>query len=145
MDSKREQISGDTARGHEEIELIYDKCKFRDKGIILNAPGAIEKQWLEFGFTNELKPETPGENTLVFVNNKAEFEAFLEQQLPNIVRDSVLWFAYPKGTSKIKTDIHRDILWALAKPYGIRAVTAISIDTTWSGLRFRPIALVGKK
>ncbi|MGP8215089.1 MAG: hypothetical protein ACLQQ4_05955 [Bacteroidia bacterium] len=59
-------------------------------------------------------------------------------------RIAVLWFAYPKGTSKIKTDINRDTLRVTGEKYGITTVTAISIDDTWSALRFRPIDKAGK-
>ena len=69
---------------------------------------------------------------------------FLGTELSKIEFDSVLWFAYPKGTSKIKTDINRDILRATGEEFGITTVTAISIDETWSALRFRPIMQVGK-
>ena len=69
---------------------------------------------------------------------------FLKRGLENIEPDSVLWFAYPKGTSKIKTDINRDTIRMTGDEFGITTVTAISIDDTWSALRFRPIKKVGK-
>lgn len=83
-------------------------------------------------------------NTLVFINNNKEYLNFLTTNLKNIEPDSVLWFAYPKGTSKIKTDINRDTIRLTGEEFGITTVTAISIDDTWSALRFRPIDKVGK-
>ena len=62
----------------------------------------------------------------------------------NTVPDSTLWFAYPKVSSGIKTDINRDKLKETAETFGITTVAAISIDNTWSALRFRPIDRVGK-
>lgn len=53
-------------------------------------------------------------------------------------------FANAKGTSKIKTNISRDIIRVTGKDYNITTVSAISIDDTWSALRFRPIEKVGK-
>ena len=50
----------------------------------------------------------------------------------------------PKGTSKIKTDINRDTIRVTGEEFNITTVTAISIDDTWSALRFRPIDKVGK-
>ena len=84
------------------------------------------------------------ENTLVFVNNQEEYLYFLNNKLEKIVIDSVLWFAYPKGTSKIKTDINRDTIRVTGELFNITTVSAISINETWSGLRFRPIDKVGK-
>ncbi|HUZ61215.1 MAG TPA: hypothetical protein VMU83_20735 [Hanamia sp.] len=80
----------------------------------------------------------------MFINNQKEYLDFLKKDLKNIEPDSMLWFAYPKGTSKIKTDINRDTIRETGEQYGITTVTAISINDTWSALRFRPIDRVGK-
>jgi len=82
---------------------------------------------------------------LVFVYNRKEFVNFLGNELIHIESDSVLWFAYPKGTSNIKTDINRDILRITGEDFLITTVTAISLNDIWSALRFRPIDQVGKK
>ncbi|RVU24131.1 hypothetical protein EOJ36_09395 [Sandaracinomonas limnophila] len=119
------------------------KLKFRSQGIVLNAPKIMEEEFLKLGFKTQFE-DSKSENTLVFLSSKSDFISFLEEDLSQIEFDSVLWFAYPKGTSKIKTDINRDILRVTGEEFGITTVTAISIDETWSALRFRPIAQVGK-
>ena len=78
------------------------------------------------------------------MNNNKEYLEFLNNQLDKIEPDSVLWFAYPKGTSKVKTDVNRDTIRVTGEEYKITTVSAISIDDTWSGLRFRPTDRVGK-
>lgn len=125
------------------MKEIIKKFKFKDNGIVINAPTAIEKEFVKLGFTTSFS-KAKSINTLVFINDKKEFLAFLNKQLKNIEHDSVLWFAYPKGTSKIKTDINRDIIRGLGEEYKLATVTAISIDDIWSALRFRPIDKVGK-
>jgi hypothetical protein len=52
--------------------------------------------------------------------------------------DKLTWIAYPKA-GQLDTDLNRDKLWALLKPSGIRPVRQVSIDETWSALRFRPV------
>jgi hypothetical protein len=47
------------------------------------------------------------------------------------------WIAYPKA-GQLGTDLNRDILWKKLESIGIRAVRQISIDDTWSAMRFRP-------
>lgn len=126
------------------IEEIIKKLKFKDKGIVLNAPAGIEKEFIELGFTTIFDKKVKSKNTLFFINNNKEYLNFLHNQLRNVVPDSVLWFAYPKGTSKIKTDINRDTIRVTGEQFNITTVTAISIDDTWSALRFRPIDRVGK-
>jgi len=126
------------------ITDIIKKFKFRDKAVVLNAPATIEKEFVKLGFTTTFDKKMKSANTLVFINDNKEYLNFLENSLKNIEPDSVLWFAYPKGTSKIKTDINRDTIRLAGEDFGITTVTAISIDDTWSALRFRPIEKVGK-
>lgn len=126
------------------MEQLIKKLKFRDNGVILNAPAGIAQQFVGMGFKTAFDKKAKSSNTLVFINNNKEYLEFLKKQLGQIEPDSVLWFAYPKGTSKIKTDINRDTIRVTGEEFGITTVTAISIDDTWSALRFRPIDRVGK-
>jgi hypothetical protein len=118
------------------------KLKFKDTPTVINAPADWEKEFVKLGFKTVLEKKST--NTLVFINNNKEYLDFLNKQLKNIEPDSVLWFAYPKGTSKIKTDINRDTIRVTGEEFNITTVTAVSIDDTWSALRFRPIDKVGK-
>ena len=123
---------------------IIKKFRFKELGIVINSPENLETKFVELGFKTSFDNNTKSTNTLVFINDKKEYLDFLNNQLEHIVPDSVLWLAYPKGTSKVKTDINRDSIRVLAEDFNITTVTAISIDDTWSALRFRPIDKVGK-
>lgn len=129
---------------YQAMQDIIKKFKFKNMGIVLNAPTTIEKEMVKLGFKTKLDKKAKSANTLIFINNNKEYLDFLTKNLKNIEPDSVLWFAYPKGTSKIKTDINRDSIRVTGEKYNITAVTAISVDDTWSALRFRPIDKVGK-
>jgi hypothetical protein len=60
--------------------------------------------------------------------------------------DVVLWFAYPKGTSKRHaSEINRDTGWESLKSAGFETVRLVAIDADWSALRFRRAAYVGGK
>lgn len=120
------------------------KLKFKANGIVINAPTELEEEFVKLHFKTELNKKIKNSNTLVFINNNSEYLDFLKNNLIYIEKDSVLWFAYPKGTSKIKTDINRDTIRITGEEYGITTVTAISINAIWSALRFRPIDRVGK-
>lgn len=126
------------------MQEIIKKFKFKDAPIIINAPASLAPAFEKLGFANNINPKGKSTNTLVFINNSQEYLEFLTNSLKNIEPDSVLWFAYPKGTSKIKTDINRDTVRETGEGFGITTVTAVSIDDTWSALRFRPIDRVGK-
>ena len=119
------------------------KFRFKDKALVINAPIILENEFKEFGFRSLPGLTEKSSNTLAFVNNSIELLSFLNTQLINIVPYNVFWIAYPKGTSTIKTDINRDTIRETAQEYGLKTVTAVSIDNTWSALRFRPVEKSG--
>lgn len=127
------------------MKTILPKFKFKGSPTVINAPLNLSKEFIEMGFATAFDKKVKSKDTLFFVNNEKEFINFLNKNLDNVESDSVLWFAYPKGTSGVKTDVNRDSLWALGEEYGITSVAAISINEIWSALRFRPIDRVGKK
>lgn len=137
-----EKITMNTSTSN--VDETIRKLKFKDKALVISAPAELESAFLKAGFKNYFDKKEKSSNTLVFLNNKKELLDFLNKDLKKIEADSVLWLAYPKGTSKIKSDINRDIIRETAEECDITTVTAISIDDTWSALRFRPIDRVGK-
>lgn len=108
--------------------------------LIMNAPD---------GFTQRLEPLPEGarlyispggrfDEVLVFAGSQAELNRYAPVALQAVKPSGLLWFAYPKKTSKIKTDISRDAGWDVATSAGWLPVTQIAVDNTWSALRFRP-------
>ncbi|HXW36977.1 MAG TPA: hypothetical protein VEJ36_03630 [Nitrososphaerales archaeon] len=53
-------------------------------------------------------------------------------------RDELAWIAYPKA-GKLDTDLNRDRLRELAGKFGVNSVRLVSLDDTWSAMRFRPV------
>lgn len=52
--------------------------------------------------------------------------------------DAVIWFAYPKRTSKRYTcEFNRDSGWSVIRAAGFDSVRMVAIDEDWSALRFR--------
>lgn len=55
----------------------------------------------------------------------------------------LLWFAYPKGTSKkYKCDFNRDDGWEPLRKLGFDTVRQVAIDEDWSALRFRRVEFI---
>ena len=73
-----------------------------------------------------------------FVYSKADVDRLAPSALAAMKDGGLMWFAYPKKTSKIKTDINRDMGWDVVNNAGMEGIAIISIDGTWSSLRFRP-------
>lgn len=84
------------------------------------------------------------EAVLLFVNNLAEVASQAPEAIRLVRPDGLLWIAYPKGSSRIKTDVNRDTLWKALEPTGWRPVRQIALDQVWSAMRFRPASMVGK-
>jgi hypothetical protein len=90
------------------------------------------------GFRLATKKTIPGESALlVFVTNRATLEGYLKTIAESAAADRLTWVAYPKG-GQLETDLNRDSLARVLIAQGVRPVTQISIDSTWSALRFRP-------
>jgi hypothetical protein len=81
--------------------------------------------------------EAPVDMIQVFVDSRAELEAQLPRLKGLLAPKGMLWVTYHKGTSKVKTDIHRDSINAYAKSIGLEGVAMISIDDDWSALRLK--------
>ena len=51
---------------------------------------------------------------------------------------SLLWISFPKGASKLQTDLTRDKGWDSIQSTNLKWVTLISVNETWSAFGFRP-------
>jgi hypothetical protein len=60
-----------------------------------------------------------------------------EQAVSAARADRLAWISYPKG-GQLGTDLNRDRLAAALAAHGVQPVRQVSIDDTWSALRFRP-------
>jgi len=89
------------------------------------------------GVTVLLELTGPVDFIQVFVANRKELEEQLGRLKASLKPDGALWVTYHKGTSKIKTDIHRDSINAYAKTLGMEGVAMISLDDDWSALRLK--------
>ena len=82
---------------------------------------------------------------LVFVTERKQIENRIETVYPKLVGDAILWFAYPKKSSKkYTTEITRDFGWGVLGDYNLEPVTQISIDEDWTALRFRKVSFIKK-
>ncbi len=82
---------------------------------------------------------------IVFVTEKKQIENRIETVYPKLIGDAVLWFAYPKKSSKkYVSEINRDNGWGVLGDYNLEAVRQVSIDEDWSALRFRKVSFIKK-
>ena len=72
-----------------------------------------------------------------FVKDKAQMEEELEQVLSLVKDDVVCWIYYPKGTSKMQTDLTRDKGWDELLKHNMQWISLVSFDETWSAFGMR--------
>lgn len=69
---------------------------------------------------------------LVFANDSKTLLRDCKVAVEAAKADRLSWIAYPKA-GQLGTDMNRDELLRLMKPYGIQGVRLLSIDNVWSG------------
>jgi hypothetical protein len=112
------------------------------KLIIINPPdGYLDRIGKLPESTNYIKLNNqPADVIQVFVKNMDEVLPNVEMWKKSLKPKGILWITYPKGTSRVKTDLNRDILWKRLKDYGLDGVAMFSVDATWSAMRFNIIS-----
>jgi len=80
-----------------------------------------------------------------FVKDKSQMEKELKKVLPLIKGDVMCWLFYPKGTSKIQTDLNRDSVWTILQGKKVQMINLISFDDTWSAFAMRQKTEAHKK
>jgi hypothetical protein len=82
---------------------------------------------------------------IAFVKTQQEVNALVPILAQKLHGDGLLWFAYPKGSSKKYTcDFNRDTGWGQLGELGFESVRMIAIDEDWSALRFRRTEYIKK-
>lgn len=93
------------------------------------------------GMPPGVKAQTEGEGQvdliLAFIANWQDLEAQLPALKQRLKPRGLLWIAYHKGTSKVKTDIHRDSINAYAGTLGWVGVAMVAINEDWAALRLK--------
>ena len=83
---------------------------------------------------------------LIFVKKVKEVENIAPVALHNLTADGILWFCFPKKTSKLFTSgLDRDHGWEALNRSGFYGVRLISVDENWSAMRFRNIRFIKSK
>ena len=120
---------------------IAQKLKIKEGFTLLalHAPENFEKQLQPLPAGVKILSDVKKFNQLHwFVLNKAQLEKELDKVLKLVKEDVVCWIYYPKGTSKIQTDLTRDKGWDKLLQYNeLQWISLIAFDETWSTFGFR--------
>ena len=113
------------------------KLKSGLKAAVINAPE---------NYVDTLKHNTALSPTLngkfdwiqIFVRDKAELDALAPKAAKALRPESILWISFPKGASKIQTDLTRDQGWEGVQKLDLKWINLVSVNETWSAFAMRP-------
>lgn len=106
--------------------------------VALGSPVAYEK--LVGGIPGEVKVSTSLRGAVDFIHFFTKFESELRSMFPklkkSLVEDGMLWVSWPKGASKVATDLNENVVRKIGLEAGLVDVKVCAVDETWSGLKF---------
>lgn len=125
---------------------MWKKLQSTSSGLcgIINSPKSFDAHLASLPKTLEIVSNLASRNTsdipfsLTFCYSLSDLNFLAPIVAKNSTPTSIMWFAYPKKSSKlIKSDLSRDVfdLGSL----GLEAVSAVAIDDDWSALRFKRV------
>ena len=126
-----------------EMSPLWKKMNLKDQEaiVVLNAPESFEAELKKTGGAKVVRDVSKVKRVtfaVAFVVTQADLDAAASALSAKAEGDAVLWFAYPKGTSrKYKCEFNRDNGWGELEKAGFETVRAVAIDEDWTGLRFR--------
>lgn len=82
----------------------------------------------------------PADVVHLFARNQVELAEHAAETTAAVKPGGLVWISYPKGGA---SDLKRDVLREAID--GWEPVSQIAVDGTWSAMRFRPSAEVGKR
>lgn len=125
----------------------FAKLNLKDQTeiVVLNAPASFEPELKTLKGVAVRRDAKGGDIdfSLAFVMTQKEVDTLGPQVAKKAKGDAVVWFAYPKGSSKKYTsEINRDSGWAVMGKAGFEPVRMVAIDEDWSAVRFRRVEFI---
>ena len=142
--------SGKFGQNNKMATAVCDKLRIKagNKLFTLNAPATFKKD------LGKLPPDVlfcdNGKGTDQvhwFVKNQAQLKKELSKLMRMLQTGMTVWIYYPKGSSKIQTDLTRDKGWDCLKAEEDKLtwLNLISLNETWSAFGFRVKTEADKK
>ena len=125
------------------MATVFAKLNLKDHKqiVVLDSPGSFESELAALQgveVLRDLKKVKQVTFSLAFVTTPQQIDALAPKLARKAEGDAILWFAYPKGTSKrYKSQISRDHGWNVLGQEGFEPVRMVTIDEDWSAKRFR--------
>lgn len=131
------------------MDAILKKLNFKQQAeiLVLRAPenlASLFAEWKKQTAISEKVKKTV-EFAVVFCITQKDVDSAAQAILPKAQGEAIIWFCYPKGTSKrYRCEFNRDNGWKVPGKLGWEPVRMVAIDEDWSALRFRRVEFLKK-
>ncbi len=132
------------------MSAIFKKLNLKDQTeiVVIGAPASFEPEIVALqgvAVGRSLDEVARVQFSLAFVTQQKQIDELAAQISAKAEGDAIVWFAYPKGSSKrYKCDFNRDTGWDALGAAGLEPVRQVAIDEDWSALRFRRVEYIKK-
>ncbi len=130
---------------------VFEKLNLgkRQEIVVLQAPTSFAPELAKLPVMtihHHLESVAEADFWLAFVTKQSEVDRLAAQIAKRAKGDAIVWFAYPKGTSKkYKCDFNRDTGFGAMKKLGFDTVGIAAIDADWTALRLRRKEYIKKR
>jgi len=84
-----------------------------------------------------LKKPKAGMNFIhFFTKQKRDLESNFAKLKRALAHDGMLWISWPKGASKLATDLNENTVREIVLRHGLVDIKVCAVDEIWSGLKF---------
>lgn len=107
--------------------------------MVVNEPEHYMSLFSDFPKDTNRKKELDAESfdfIHIFVQKYSELSAIVQMTKPALKKNGILWISWPKGTSKIPTDLKREPIREHLLKTGLVDIKVCAVDADWSGLKF---------
>jgi len=132
-----------------EMKELLRKLNYKGNNriVIINAGEdflqSVSDELREVKIDTAIDQRCPYNFMVIFVKGFREVNDISPLALHNLTADGVLWFCYPKKTSKkLTSDLERDRGWKSLNDMGFHGIRMVSVDDDWSAIRFRNIKYI---
>jgi hypothetical protein len=121
-------------KGQKRIAIINAEKNFRL---------APHKEIKEIQIDKEIDPRYPYDFMIIFAHNESVVDEITPSAIHNLKVDGILWFCYPRKTSKLNSpDLDRDHGWKALNDLGFFGISLVRINEDWSAMRFRNVKFI---
>lgn len=71
-----------------------------------------------------------------FTTSNSELRKMFPKLKKSLVENGMLWVSWPKGTSKVATDLNENVVREIGLEAGLVDVKVCAVNEIWSGLKF---------